>query len=79
MKRLLVSIICFLTIGYGLACSGTFPTTHAHDVANIYFDFKNNCCAGSSITILDLNSGETITFYQNTHGPNSSCANAFIV
>jgi hypothetical protein len=80
MKKFVVLIICFLVIGFAIACSGVYPATHAHDMANIYFNFKMNCCAGSSITIVDLNSGEQITFFQSSHGPNSSCANdAFIV
>lgn len=69
-----------MVIRYAMAFSGVYPATHAHDMANICFNFKMNCCAGSSITIGDLISGEPITFYQSSHGTNSSCANdVFIV
>lgn len=64
----------------GSYCNGgsSFYACGIGDVYNIRVDFQNNCCAGSTITILDLCSGggNQITQWINyTHGSNSSCAN----
>lgn len=80
MKKIIGFLIMIFAVNIGLACDGIYVTKYAHEIASIYMDFKNNCCAGSEITIVDLNSGDSQTFTQGSHGPNSSCSNdAYIV
>lgn len=79
MKKIVFSILAMFVFFVGIACNGTYYTIYAHETAYGYLDFKVNCCAGSKITIVDINSGASSTFEQHTHGSNSSCKDNYIV
>lgn len=74
----LTSLFSFSLISNSIACEGqTTYSCGTEDMLNMQDQFDANCCAGSSITIIDVcNGGFTRSYKTNspTDGPNSSCA-----
>ncbi|MFD2034271.1 hypothetical protein ACFSKL_05675 [Belliella marina] len=75
MKKKLFSVVLSFVFVTGMACNGdTYFAGSQEDFDSIINDFTNNCCAGSSITITNIDTGQTGTLHLNEHGGNSSCS-----
>jgi hypothetical protein len=79
MKKIVFCFLSLFVLVTSIACNGTYYTMHIQETVDVYLDFKANCCAGSKITVIDVNSGASATFEQHAHGSNSSCKDNYIV
>ena len=76
---LCLSILSFSAFALEDACNPTDPylAWGQADVNFIIADFANNCCAGSVISVFDMDS-MTIQYYTTqNHGRNSGCATIY--
>ena len=71
-KIILVALLAFISSS-ALPCSGIYYARDGQDGWNIYDDFVANCCKGSTITIVNLETGNQITITTINHGSNSTC------
>jgi hypothetical protein len=75
MKKKLFSIVLSFVFISGIACNGDmYLAASQEDFDSIVTDFENNCCKNSSIVVMNVNTGATVTLTLHQNGPNSSCS-----
>jgi len=75
MKKIRIASVVVILLAFtqqmGIACSGDHWVTN--NMASFTEDFFNNCCAGSQVTVFNLQTGSPVTLQTAVDGDNASC------
>lgn len=72
-KTILCSVFCLVSI-LGIPCQGTYYASGISDYYAYVHQHLANCCAGTSISVVMIDSGVSYGHTNTSHGSNSSCS-----
>lgn len=76
-KSILILSFLFLSI-VAIPCSGTYYAAGVTDYYTYVNAADSNCCSGSTISIVIIDSDVSYTYQVTSDGANSSCGDASI-
>ena len=80
MNKIILTLLFVATLGLATSlkaneCNGTYYYANSNsDYTSAVVAALMNCCAGSTLTLYNLDTNESFTITVPLDGPNSSCA-----